>query len=50
MIVRPQGSAPRDVSAPRSPQSEAYRLCQPMHVLSFAEGRSVFCLCVYVCR
>jgi hypothetical protein len=46
MIVRPQGSAPRDVSAPRSPQSEAYRLCQPMHVLSFAEGRSVFvCMC-----
>ena len=38
---RPQGSAPRDVNAPRAPQSEAYRSCQPMHVLSFGEGRSV---------
>ncbi len=40
MKFRPLGSAPRDVNAPRATtEVMAYRLCQPMHVLSFGEGR-----------
>jgi hypothetical protein len=39
MKFRPIGSAPRDVNAPRAAaKATAYRLCQPMHVLSFGEG------------
>jgi hypothetical protein len=40
MKSRPQGSTARDVKCPSSPgKAKACRLCQPMRVLSFGEGR-----------
>ena len=49
MKIRPQGLAPRDVKVPWAPASaEAYRLCQPMHVLSFGEGRKRFGLVYFL--
>ncbi len=54
MFFRPLGLAPRDVKCPSSPglTTKAYRSCQPMHVLSFGEGRIVvvdFFDCCVVC-